>query len=96
MSKQKTMLFVGIAGFLFLLAVILNLKWLFVIGAIFDWLPVFVWMKKEGKPNKFALAAHISLTIVAYGFGIYWFLFDQFKLVFIELWWSAVIAGEFI
>ena len=108
----KTLLCVAIAGLLFFTAVLFDFPWLVVIGAIFDWLPLPTrWMvvpEDSGVPvNKQAVKVHLVFTLVAYAFAILWIVMMLFSLVlpfdaatikylFIELWWVAVIVGQFI
>ncbi len=98
--KSKTLLCVATAGLLFIPALLFDLKYLVVIGAFFDWLPLFAkWMKfGDGELNKFGLSVHIVLTLTAYTFAILWFFVPNpyFKFFFLEIWFAAVISGDFI
>ena len=95
------MLCVGLAGLIFIYAVVFNAPILLLVGAIFDWLPLPTgWMKlpKGTKKNKTALMWHIVLTLIAYAIGIYW-IFAGTQILgfaFLEIWWLAVIVGTFI
>ncbi len=99
-SKSKTLTSVLIAGLFFIPAVIYDIRYLFIVGAFFDWLPVFTkWMKFGNFPiNKLGLLSHIILISVSYIFGIIWLFTGNsaFSFVFLEIWFSAVISGEFI
>ncbi len=98
-NKTKTMLCVAIAGLLFIPAVIFDIWYLAVIAAVFDWLPLPTgWMRMEGEKNRKAVIAHVILTLIAYSFLVLWIIYPQtlFKFLFLEVWWSAVIAGVFI
>ncbi len=100
-SYEKTIFCVVIAGLLFIPSVIFNLKVLWVIGAIFDWLPLPTgWMKFERKIGSDVLKwvkIHVILTVAAYAIALLWIfggwnsLFARF--LFLEVWWLAVIAG---
>lgn len=100
-NKAKTIICVTLAGFSFVPALLFDLRYLFVLGAFFDWLPLPMgWMKfKEGNPlNKNGLILHVVITLVAYTFGVIW-LFTGFKILslfFLEIWWMAVMIGNFI
>ena len=98
--KSKTLLCVATAGLLFIPAVFFNFKYLIIIGAFFDCLPLFTkWMKFQDLPiNKLGLLTHIILTSVAYIFAVVWFFVPVHILsfIFLEIWFSAVISGDFI
>ena len=98
-NKGKTMLCVFLAGTLFIGAIILNIWYLALVAAFFDWLPLPTnWMKFGEKVNKKALILHISLTLFAYGLLIAWIILrvQILSFLFLELWWSAVVAGFLI
>ncbi len=98
-NRVKTMLCVSIAGFLFIPAVLFQMPYLLIPGAFFDWLPLPTgWMKFGNKINKSLLILHIILTLTAYGFAIMFFIApdSQFRFIFIEIWWAAVMAGVFM
>ena len=105
-GRVKTLLCVAVAGAFFVPAVILNLPLLVIPGAVADWLPFIVrWMKDvERPPNRRIVALHIVLTIVAYIFAALWVVlsllslpaFDPLlRLLFMEIWWFAVMSGTF-
>ncbi|HDM70158.1 MAG: hypothetical protein DRP30_02395 [Thermotoga sp.] len=102
-NRNKTMICVTIAGLLFIIAVILDLKYLVIIGAIFDWLPLPTgWMKMEDeekkKIKKGLVFLHVLVTLVAYLFAVLWFFIPLtiLKFLFLEIWWLAVMFGVFI
>ena len=98
-NKVKTMLCVSIAGFIFILAVLLNIPPLILLGAVFDWLPLPTgWMKFENEVNKKLLILHVILTVSAYLFAVAWLITGAWplSLLFMELWWAAVMAGVFM
>ncbi len=98
--KTKTLLCVAVAGSSFIPAVLFDLKYLLIIGAFFDWLPLMTqWMKfGEGELSRIGLTAHILLTLTAYTFLVVWIftssIFTSFS--FLEIWWLAVVSGNFI
>jgi hypothetical protein len=98
--KSKTLFCVAAAGFLFIPAVFFDFKYLIIAGAFFDWLPLFTkWMKFKDFPiNKLGLTMHIVLTTIAYIFAVLWFFIPIHLLgfLFLEIWFSAVISGDFI
>ena len=98
--KTKTLLCVATAGLLFIPAILFNFKYLIIIGAFFDWLPLFTkWMRfGEKKINKLGLSTHVILTLTAYFFAVMWLIFSQRLLafLFLEIWFAAVISGDFI
>ncbi len=103
MQKEKlyTALCVTFAGLCFFPAVLFDIVVLFVIGAVFDWLPLFTgWMKIKEKLSKHEVL-HIFLTFLAYGFAVCWILAKCaetkliFKSLFLELWWIAVMLGVY-
>ena len=97
-NKERTLICVAIAGTLFIAAVIFDLWYLALIAAVFDWLPLPTgWMKFSDKPQKNIIILHIALTLIAYAFLIIWLIRGGiYGFVFLEFWWSAVIAGFFI
>ena len=95
-NKIKTMICVALAGMLFVPAVILNLWYLAIVGAFFDWLPLPTgWMKMGGNNDKRMIIIHVVLTLVAYSFLLLWLMFPvtTYKFLFFEIWWIAVITG---
>lgn len=98
--KTKTLLCVAIAGLSFIPAVLFNFKYLLILGAFFDWLPLMTkWMKfGGGNLSKSGLFTHVVLTLVAYVFLVAW-AFTSWKInafLFLEIWWLAVMSGNFI
>ncbi len=106
-NQIKTLSCVAAAGLLFIFAVIFDLWYLILIGAVFDWLPLPTgWMKLEDteKKNNKVIILHIITTLLAYIFAIIWifsviwispFAF-VYKTLFMEIWWSAVMIGTLI
>ena len=97
-NRDKTMLCVAIAGLFFIPAVILNLWYLAIIAAFFDWLPLPTgWMKSE-RVNRKMVILHVIATLVAYAFLVIWLLLPQriYGFLFLEIWWSAVVIGVFM
>ena len=103
MQKEKlyTALCVTFAGLCFFPAVLFDIVVLFVIGAVFDWLPLFLGWMKTGKEFSKQEALHTFFTLLAYGFGVCWFFAKCpeakliFKFLFLELWWIAVMLGVY-
>ncbi len=97
-NKHKTILCVTVAGLLFMTGVYYNIPWLFVLGAIPDWLPLPTgWMRFSGNANRTWAKIHAAITLAAYAIGVLWVLgFPQLRLVFLETWWLAVMAGTLI
>ncbi|ADI31668.1 hypothetical protein [Staphylothermus hellenicus] len=100
----KTLLCVAVAGSLFITAVFYDIKWLFILAAFFDWLPLATkWMKISGTTNSRAREAgimHGVVTVVAYIIGIAWLFIDHIGMIdlgylFILLWFQAVILGSY-
>ncbi|NPA97109.1 MAG: hypothetical protein GXO32_05860 [Crenarchaeota archaeon] len=93
-SVGKTLACVALAGLLFIPSILLGVRWLFAVGAFFDWLPVFTgWMMFGG--SRALARLHAGVTLVAYLFGGVW-LFTRWVghgLAFLELWFVAVILG---
>ncbi len=102
----------AIAGVLFIAAIIFDMPLLVIIGAIFDWLPLPTkWMivpEDSGiSVDRNMVLVHLVLTLVAYAFAVLWVVLwyfptllavsaDIFKILFMEIWWLAVISGQFI
>lgn len=88
---------VTIAGLIFIPSVIFSTPLFALIGAFFDWLPLFTgWMKTGRIINRLLLILHIVITIVAYVFFVIWIFMKGNKFVgftFLEIWWIAVILG---
>ncbi len=103
MQKEKlyTALCVTFAGLCFFPAVLFDIVVLFVIGAIFDWLPLFLGWMKTGKEFSKQEALHAFFTLLAYEFAVFWILEKYaevrliFKSIFLELWWVAVMLGVY-
>ena len=100
-NRAKTMFCVAIAGLIFIYAVFFNVPYLFLVAAVFDWLPLPTgWMRlpKGTTRNNTALILHIVFTLVAYAIGLYWVITGKhiFAFVFLEIWWLAVMVGTFI
>jgi len=93
-SVSKTLMCVAIAGVFFIAAALLNHKYLFVIAAFFDWLPVVTKWMRFGV-SKVLARVHAGLTLIAYVFGIAWFFTSWIghALLFLELWFLAVLLG---
>ncbi len=98
--KAKTLFCVAIAGLSFIPAVLFDIKYLLILGAFFDWLPLLTrWMKfNEGPLSKSGLFVHIVLTLIAYILLVAWVLTSAVivSFLFLEIWWLAVISGNFI
>lgn len=103
-NALKTLLCVAIAGALFITAVIYGMKWLFVVAAFFDWLPLLTkWMKIDNLPSSKARRAgiiHGTTTIIAYIIGIMWLFIDYMGVInlgylFLVTWFQAVILGTY-
>ena len=93
---------VTIAGIFFILAVIFNKPILGVLAAFFDWLPLPTgWMKSDnGKKSKdygLWVIIHAIVTIIAYSVFVVWLFgiisFAYLNLLFLLIWWLAVMAG---
>ncbi len=97
-NKHKTILCVTIAGLLFIMGVYYNIPWLFIIGAIPDWLPLPTgWMRYRENTNKTWVKIHATITLAAYVIGILWIIgYSQLRIIFLETWWLAVMAGTLI
>jgi len=98
-SRAKTMTCVAIAGLVFISTVMFNRPYLALVGAFFDWLPLPTgWMKSTGKVNRLFLKLHVVITSIAYGIFIAWLVTGDriVALVFLEVWWVAVVVGTFI
>ena len=93
-NVSRTLICVALAGLLFIPAILFGIRWLFVAGAFFDWLPVATrWMMFGG--SRALARLHAGVTVIAYVFGIAW-LFTTWighGLAFLELWFVAVILG---
>ncbi|MHA1786223.1 MAG: hypothetical protein ACTSVY_03430 [Candidatus Helarchaeota archaeon] len=106
-NQIKTLACVATAGIFFILAIIFDLWYLVLIGAVFDWLPLPTgWMKLEdsAEGNKKAIISHAITTLVAYIFAVVWIISVillstfaiLFKVLFMEIWWGAVMIGTLI
>ncbi|MHC1591554.1 MAG: hypothetical protein ACXQS8_05670 [Candidatus Helarchaeales archaeon] len=83
-NRAKTMTCVATAGLLFIPAVIFDLWYLVLIGAVFDWLPLPTgWMKinEDQLKNKNAIILHVITTLVAYALVIAWIIATMSTLV---------------
>ncbi len=95
-NRTKTMICVAIAGLLFIPAILLNIPYLAIVAAFFDWLPLPTgWMRMGGEIRKGHIAIHAAITLVAYGFLVAWLVTGvwTYSFVFLETWWLAVMAG---
>lgn len=94
-----TLACVAVAGTLFIVGVIYDLRPLYLIGALPDWLPVLAGWMRVGQANPRARSAgivHGVITLLAYAIGAAWFLgFDliEVRLSFLTVWFYAVLAG---
>ena len=105
MSKVlKTLVCVAIAGALFITAIFYDVKWLFVIAAFFDWLPLPTkWMRIGGslcREAKRVAVMHGIVTVAAYAVGIVWLFIDEVWIIdlgylFLLLWFQAVVLGVY-
>ncbi len=103
-NMSKTLLCVAIAGVFFITAVIYNIKFLFLIAAFFDWLPLPTgWMKIGGNDQRIRRAGifHGVVTLIAYFIGVLWLILTSIGplylgYLFLELWFIAVIAGAYV
>jgi len=96
----KTYVCVSLAGLIFIWAVLFDMPLYALIGVLLDWLPLPTgWMKfSEKAPRKKLLALHVALTLVAYVFYALWLLDVgpmYTKILFLEVWWLAVMSGVF-
>lgn len=94
-----TLLCVAIAGSLFIIGVTYDIRPLFLIGALIDWLPLLTgWMRLRQK-NPYARTAgiiHGIITLIAYAIGVAWFTgidLIEVRLSFLIVWFYAVLAG---
>ena len=99
-SNVKVLVSTGIAGVIFIYAVYSNKPLLLIAGAVFDLLPLLLnWMNwrvvvESGSRSIMVLMRlHIALTIIAYTVGLSWIATSSriLSLIFLELWWIAVI-----
>ncbi len=94
-----TLLCVAVAGTLFIIGVIYDIKPLFLIGALLDWLPLLTGWMRLGQSNPQTKAAgivHGMITLTAYAVGVAWFIgidFLEVRLSFLVIWFYAVLAG---
>ncbi len=103
-NMSKTLLCVAIAGVFFITAVIYNIKFLFLIAAFFDWLPLPTgWMKIGSNDQRIRRAGifHGVVTLIAYFIGVLWLILTSIGplylgYLFLELWFIAVIAGAYV
>jgi len=94
-KKKLTLICVGIAGLIFLPAVILNKPWYGLAAAFFDWLPLFTGWMHFTKTHKIPIL-HIVLTVIAYIFFVAWLFVphsDFARFAFIMIWFLAVVSG---
>ncbi len=103
----KTLVCVAIAGALFITAVFYGVKWLFVVAAFFDWLPLPTgWMRIGGSVStgsagvRRATLLHGVVTGVAYAIGATWLFIDSVGILhlgylFLLLWFQAVMLGVY-
>ncbi len=97
----KTLTCVAVAGALFITSVYYGVKWLFIIAAFFDWLPLPAkWMSVRPGRSGAAGAVHGAVTAVAYALGIAWLIItrvDSLNLsyAFLVTWFIAVILGAY-
>lgn len=100
-SRVRTLVCVWAAGVLFITAVLYRIPWLFILGALFDWLPIPMgWMKIGGLGRRVRRngVVHGSTTILAYVAGLTWLLNPVSNSIdvghlFLVLWFTAVILG---
>ena len=96
-NQMLTMGCVALAGLIFIPSVIFSVPLYALIGAFFDWLPLFTgWMKTGGLVSKTLLIFHTVVTIIAYTFFVVWIVTKGNRLmgfIFLEIWWIAVILG---
>ncbi len=97
-NKLKTTLCVIVAGTLFIIGVYYNIPWLFLLGAIPDWLPLPMgWMRFKPQANKTWIKVHVTTTLLAYAVGLLWVIgWSQLRILFLEIWWLAVMTGTLI
>jgi len=102
-SNVKVLVSTGIAGVIFIYAVYSNKPLLLIAGAVFDLLPLLLnWINwraivESGNRSIMVLVRlHVTLTIIAYTVGLSWIATSNriLSLVFLELWWIAVILGS--
>ena len=93
--REKTLACVWIAGILFLLAILTDIRYLAIVAAVFDWLPLPTGWMRFGKVNRILVLVHAAVTLVAYAFLVAWLLHPiwALKTLFITIWWSAVMVG---
>ncbi len=98
----RVLVCVAVAGVLFITGVYYGCRLLFIPGAFFDWLPLPMgWMRLGGgSRTRRAGLVHGIVTIVAYVFGILWFIHAGIYgidtgLVFLEIWFLAVLLGAY-
>ncbi len=103
-NPYKTLVCVWIAGVLFVYSLLHGPRWLFIIAAFFDWLPLPTgWMKITGRARaprvKKAGIIHGIVTVIAYIFGILWLIGVEpnniIGVLFLETWFTAVILGSY-
>ncbi len=95
-NGEKTLLCVTLAGLLFMAAVFLDERLLFVPAAVLDWLPVPTgWMRVPGVSRRDVIY-HVAATLAAYVFGVAWLAtgYRWLALAFMETWWIAVMLGQ--
>ncbi len=94
-NREKTLLCVWIAGILFLLSVLGDVRYLAILAAFFDWLPLPTGWMRFGRARRDLVIAHAAVTLIAYAFLVVWLLRPVFwaKTSFITVWWSAVMVG---
>ena len=100
-NRTKTLFCVTIAGFLFIIAVMYDIRYLIIIGAFFDWLPLPTgWMKMNGEKRikRGLIFLHALVTSIAYLFAVLWLFMPLviLKFLFFEIWWLAVMIGVFM
>ncbi len=94
-----TLLCVAAAGTLFIIGVIYDIRPLFLIGALPDWLPLLTGWMRLGQRNPQARTAgmvHGMITLIAYAVGVAWFIgmdLIEVRLSFLIIWFYAVLAG---
>ncbi len=98
-GQVKTLICVAIAGVIFITAVYYDIRYLFIVAAFFDWLPLPTgWMKIRGgglrRPD---VLVHTVITAAAYAIGIAWVVgVPQLRIYFLIVWWLAVMAGTYV
>ncbi len=98
----RTIICVAVAGTLFISAVYYDYKFLFIVAAFFDWLPLPTrWMKIRDDSDHLVKKAgilHGVVTIMAYIVGIIWLVIDRIDFIdlgylFLIVWFQAVMLG---